>query len=86
MLLCPATSAFPPLRYLCHLWPVRAVERVSLRGAYDVALHDKVLILLHEKDFWHYFSVDEDLARERWPASTIVSGLHYGVSSVACPS
>ncbi|KAI0334249.1 hypothetical protein GY45DRAFT_91657 [Cubamyces sp. BRFM 1775] len=24
-------SVFPPLDYLCHLWPVRAVERLALR-------------------------------------------------------
>ena len=25
------SSIFPPLDYLCHLWPVRAVERLALK-------------------------------------------------------
>ncbi|RDX45655.1 hypothetical protein OH76DRAFT_1533391 [Lentinus brumalis] len=78
-----ATSAFPPLRYLCHIWPVRAVERVPLTpqaGGADgpFSLHDKVLVLLHDKDYWNYFSVSETTARERWPTASLVGGLHYG--------
>ncbi|TFK82487.1 hypothetical protein K466DRAFT_655693 [Polyporus arcularius HHB13444] len=76
-----ATSAFPPLRYLCHIWPVRAVERVPLRpGGADEQfdLHDKVLVLLHDKDYWNYFSVSDTTARLRWPTASLVDGLHYG--------
>ncbi|KAI0645127.1 hypothetical protein C8Q79DRAFT_1011229 [Trametes meyenii] len=28
-------SAFPPLRYMCHLWPIRAAERLPLASADD---------------------------------------------------
>ena len=75
-----ATSAFPPLRYLCHLWPVRANERVPLRNADAQFLSDKVLILLHDRDYWNYFAVSEETAHELWPTANIVGGLHYGVS------
>ncbi|RPD60330.1 hypothetical protein L227DRAFT_611288 [Lentinus tigrinus ALCF2SS1-6] len=73
-----ATSAFPPLRYLCHLWPVRAVERVRLGNADEPSLSNKVLVLLRDQDYWNYFSVSEDTAHQRWPTANVVSGLHYG--------
>ncbi|KAI0715936.1 hypothetical protein C8T65DRAFT_642985 [Cerioporus squamosus] len=73
-----AMSAFPTLRYLCHIWPIRAVERVSLRGVNELALHDKVLVLLRDKDYWNYFSVSETTAHGRWPAASVVGGLRYG--------
>ena len=41
----------------------------------------KVLVLLHDEDYWNYFSISEERARERWPAAHVVGGLHYGVST-----
>ncbi|TFK81149.1 hypothetical protein K466DRAFT_656297 [Polyporus arcularius HHB13444] len=73
------SSAFPPLRYLCHLWPIRAAERMPLGDTYRSSNEDtQVLILLRDQDYWNYFAVSEELARERWPAASVVGGLHYG--------
>ncbi len=78
---CPVSSAFPPLRYLCHLWPIRAAERMPLGDTYLSSNEDtQFLILLRDQDYWNYFAVSEELARLRWPAASVVGGLHYGVS------
>ncbi|KAI0687529.1 hypothetical protein C8Q76DRAFT_803480 [Earliella scabrosa] len=72
------SRAFPPLRYLCHLWPIRAQERISVHPPYDVDLGQKVLILMRKKDYWTYYSVSESGARQAWPGANIVSNLPYG--------
>ncbi|KAI0687540.1 hypothetical protein C8Q76DRAFT_264523 [Earliella scabrosa] len=71
-------SAFPPMRYLCHLWPVRAVERISLRPPYETDLSEHLLVLLNKKDYWTYFTVLESTARQLWPGAHVVGGLQYG--------
>ncbi|KAI0760764.1 hypothetical protein C8Q74DRAFT_253767 [Fomes fomentarius] len=74
------SRAFPPWRYLCHLWPIRAVERVSLRPPFqaNLDLSKKVLVLLHEKDYWTYFSVAESDARQIWPGANVFGDMPYG--------
>ena len=69
------------MRYLCHLWPVRAVERISLRPPYETDLSEHLLVLLNKKDYWTYFTVLESTARQLWPGAHVVGGLQYGVSS-----
>ena len=76
-----AAAAFPPVRYLCHLWPIRAEERISLRPPYDVDTSQNVLILMHKKDYWTYYSSSESEARQVWPDVNVISDLPYGVSS-----
>ena len=68
------------MRYLCHLWPVRAVERISLRPPYDLDLSAHLLVLLRKKDYWTYFTVSESAARQLWPGAYVVGDLRYGVS------
>ncbi|KAI0760783.1 hypothetical protein C8Q74DRAFT_1298881 [Fomes fomentarius] len=72
------SRAFPPLRYLCHLWPIHAVERISLRPPYTADLAQNVLVVLHKKDYWRYFTVSESEARQAWPDAKIISDMPYG--------
>ncbi|KAI0687541.1 hypothetical protein C8Q76DRAFT_759979 [Earliella scabrosa] len=73
-----ATSAFPSLRYLCQLWPIRSVERVSLRPPFAQDLSKHILVLVHEKDAWTYASVPASGARDAWPGATVAGDLRFG--------
>ncbi|KAI0760784.1 hypothetical protein C8Q74DRAFT_255326 [Fomes fomentarius] len=77
-----ATKAFPALRFLCHLWPIRAVERLSLRPPYEANLSQNVVILLHKRDYWTYHTASESDAHQLWPGANIFSEMRYGVSQI----
>ncbi|RPD60348.1 hypothetical protein L227DRAFT_99282 [Lentinus tigrinus ALCF2SS1-6] len=75
-------SAFPTLQYLCHLWPIRAAERISLRPPYfKTDLSENMLVMFHPKDTWNYFAMSQSTVGTVWPGAKVIGELEYGVSS-----
>ncbi len=74
------SSAFPSWRFLCHLWPIRAIERISFSEPQEQEPVQETLVLLRKLDPWNYPRVSETAARELWPDAHVFSDLDFGVS------
>ncbi|RPD60371.1 hypothetical protein L226DRAFT_574356 [Lentinus tigrinus ALCF2SS1-7] len=72
------SSAFPSWRFLCHLWPIRAVERVSFSAPQDQTPVQETLVLLRKPDPWNYPRVSDADARRLWPDAHVFADLEFG--------
>ncbi|KAI0715923.1 hypothetical protein C8T65DRAFT_642909 [Cerioporus squamosus] len=72
------SSAFPSWRFLCHLWPIRAVERVSFSAPQEQKPVQETLVLLRKLDPWNYLRVSDTAARELWPGAHVFANLDFG--------
>ncbi|TFK85988.1 hypothetical protein K466DRAFT_551213 [Polyporus arcularius HHB13444] len=71
-------SAFPSWRFLCHLWPIRAIERISFSEPQEQKPVQETLVLLRKLDPWNYPRVSDSAARELWPDAHVFSDLEFG--------
>ena len=74
--------AFPSWKYLCHLWPVRAVERVDFSQVQPTPSPDMhVLVALRSSSALNSFAMFEDDVLEQWPDANmkVITDLPFGV-------
>ena len=74
--------AFPSWKYLCHLWPVRAVERVDFSKVQPTPSPDMhVLVALRSSSALNSFAMFEDDVLEQWPDANmkVITDLPFGV-------
>ena len=75
-------TAFPSWQYLCHLWPVRAIERVDFNEIQPPTSPDlRVLVTLRAFSPLNHFAMFDDEVLMQWPDVNmkVVTGLQFGV-------